>query len=148
MFRLTLLSEVLSCIRDHLVVHTQSQAGTKADSQPELRIVDPSSFDGTEMLACAYSMIRILFVPLGDAGRHRLGSPSLFMQGGTVSVGGKGNILATPQTYWLDSTVFPEWLGTSNFSLLVLLGTRRCCLPRSKTAAVSSWKQQALTTSQ
>ena len=97
------------------------------------------------MLAYAYSMIRIMFVPVGDAGGHRLGNPSLFMQGGTASMGGKEGILPSPQTYWLDSTIFLEWFGTSRFSLSVLVGTRRCCLPRSKTAAASSWKQLALT---
>lgn len=37
--RLTLHSEALSCIRDHLVMNTQSQAGTKAHSQPKLCIM-------------------------------------------------------------------------------------------------------------
>lgn len=94
------------------------------------------------MLACAYSMMWITFVPVGDAGGHRLGSPSLFLQGGRASMGGKENILPTRQTYWLDSTVFPEWFGTSHFCLSVLVGTRRCYLPRSKTAAGNSWLSQ------
>lgn len=68
MFRLTLHSEALSCIKDHLVVHIHSQAGTKAHSEPELPIMHSSSFDRTVMLACAYSMIWMPFVPVGDAG--------------------------------------------------------------------------------
>lgn len=97
------------------------------------------------MLACAYSMIWIMFIPMGDAGGHRLESPSLFMWRGTASVEGKQNILPTPQTYWPDSTIFTEWFGTSHFSLSVLVRTRRCCLPRSNVAAGSSWKQLAFT---
>lgn len=93
-------------------------------------------------MACAYSMMWITFVPVGDAGGHRLGSSILFLQGRRASMGGKENILPTPQTYWLDSTIFPERFGTSHFCLSVLVGTRRCYLPRSKAAAGNSWLSQ------
>lgn len=76
---------------------------------------------------------------------HRLGSLSLFVQGGTASMGGKENIFPIPQTYWLSSTIFSEWFGTSHFSLSVLVGTRRCISQEARqqqSAAGNSWLSQ------
>lgn len=97
-------------------------------------------------MACAFSIIWITFVPMDDAGGHRWGKPSLFVQGGTASVRREENILPTPQTYWLDSTIFPEWFGTSHFSLSAC-GNQKMLSQEGRQqqpAAGNSWLSQTL----
>lgn len=96
------------------------------------------------MLACAYSMIWITFVSMDDAGGHRLGSTSLFMQEGTAPTVWK-NILPTPQTHWLNSTIFPEWFGTLHFSSQCLWEPEDTAFQEARqqqSAAGNSWLSQ------